>query len=326
MERPKSVVYVIISTIICLVVAIATTWGVGRLTSANTLYGSSTPKKIGVTYMTYNNPFYTVINEELTKIVEDNGDTLITLDPALSLKKQKKQMESLIEKKVDLIVLTPVDFEGLEPMIKKAYKANIPVVVVDTNVKSSKYITYSVVSDNYNAGVQCAQDMIKNLDSAKIVLLEHSTANSAYLRIQGFKDTIEKYSEYEIVEEIECHGQLEIAMPKMESFLDEGKDFNVVMCLNDPSALGAMAALEEKNELDGVFVYGVDGTPETKKLISEGKMQATVAQYPKKMGEEIGEVIYKIFNNEQLDGAEDIMDVQIITKENISEFSLEGWQ
>ena len=227
---------------------------------------------------------------------------------------------------MDVIVLTPVDFEGLEPMIKKAYEANIPVIVVDTNVKDSKYITYSVVSDNYDAGVQCANHMMQNLASAKIVLLQHSSANSGYLRIQGFLDTIENYPQYEVVQRIECQGQLELAMPKMEAFLDKNIDFNVLMCLNDPSALGGMAALEEKNLLNGVYVYGVDGTPETKTLVSEGKMQATVAQYPKKMGEKVGKAIYKIFANKKIKNKEDKMDVHIVTKENVSSYSLEDWQ
>lgn len=326
MERPKSVVYVIFSIVICTIVAITTTWGVGKITSSNMVYGTTMPKKIGVTYMTYNNPFYTIINEEISKIAKKHGDSLITLDPAMSLKKQKEQMNALIKQEVDVIVLTPVDFEGLEPMIKKAYEANIPVIVVDTNVKDDKYITYSVVSDNYDAGVQCAQNMMDTLDSARIVLLQHSNANSGYLRIQGFLDTIKKYPQYEVVERIECQGQLELAMPKMEAFLDKNIDFNVLMCLNDPSALGGMAALEERNLLDGVKVYGVDGTPETKTLVSEGKMQATVAQYPRRMGIKVGNAIYNIFTNKKIKSKEDKMSVHIVTKENVSGYSLEDWQ
>ncbi len=326
MERPKSVAYIVFSIVICIIVAVTTTWGVGKITSSNMIYGTTVPKKIGVTYMTYNNPFYTIINEEISKVAKKHGDTLITLDPAMSLKRQKEQMNALIEQKVDVIVLTPVDFEGLEPMIKKAYEANIPVIVVDTNVKDDKYIAYSVVSDNYDAGVQCANHMMQKLESARIVLLEHNNANSGYLRIKGFLDTIENYPQYEVVERIECQGQLELAMPKMEAFLDKNIDFNVLMCLNDPSALGGMAALEEKDLLNDVYVYGVDGTPETKTLVSEGKMQATVAQYPKKMGEKVGEAIYKIFANKTIKDKEDKMEVHIVTKENVSSYSLEDWQ
>ena len=65
------------------------------------------------------------------------------------------------------------------------------MIIVDTEVKDNKYVTYSIVSDNYDAGVQCAKDMMNKLDYANIVLLQHSTTRSGYLRIKGFEDTIQ---------------------------------------------------------------------------------------------------------------------------------------
>lgn len=53
------------------------------------------PVKIGATYMTMNNTFYTVINDEIRKRTDDNGDVLKTLDPALSIRKQCRQIETL---------------------------------------------------------------------------------------------------------------------------------------------------------------------------------------------------------------------------------------
>ena len=53
------------------------------------IYNSNEPRKIGATYMTYNNTFYSVVNEEISKIVKEHGDQLITLDSAMSLKKER---------------------------------------------------------------------------------------------------------------------------------------------------------------------------------------------------------------------------------------------
>ena len=61
-------------------------------------------------------------------------------------------------------------------------------------------------------------------------------------------------------------GNLEIAHPKMQEIIEETPDIDVVMALNDPSALGALAALEKNNKND-VMVYGIDGTPEIKALM-----------------------------------------------------------
>lgn len=326
MEKPKSFAYIIFCLTICLAFAVGSNYFINTITQANMIYNSREPRKIGATYMTYNNTFYSVVNDEISKVVKEHGDQLITLDSAMSLKKQKEQIQYLMDQQVEALVITPVDYEGLKEDLKLVYKKHIPVIIVDTEVKHNKNVTYSIVSDNYDAGVQCAKDMMTKLNHANIVLLQHSTTRSGYLRIKGFEDTIQSNENYKVIKRMECEGQLEVAMPKMESFIQEGKDFDVVMCLNDPSAMGAMAALSANNMLDGKFVYGIDGTPEAKEKVAEGKMAATVAQSPKTFGKKAGEAIYKLFSQETIKNKNEMSPVQIITKENVQDYSTEGWQ
>ncbi|WP_295645069.1 sugar ABC transporter substrate-binding protein [uncultured Holdemanella sp.] len=326
MEKPKSFAYIIFCLTICLAFAVGSNYFINTITQSNMIYNSREPRKIGATYMTYNNTFYSVVNDEISKVVKEHGDQLITLDSAMSLKKQKEQIQYLMDQQVEALVITPVDYEGLKEDLKLVYKKHIPVIIVDTEVKHNKNVTYSIVSDNYDAGVQCAKDMMNKLNHANIVLLQHSTTRSGYLRIKGFEDTIQSNPNYKVIKRMECEGQLEVAMPKMESFIQEGKDFDVVMCLNDPSAMGAMAALSANNMLDGKFVYGIDGTPEAKEMVAEGKMAATVAQSPKTFGKKAGEAIYKLFSQERIKNKNEMSPVQIITKENVQDYSTEGWQ
>lgn len=326
MEKPKSFAYIIFCLTICLAFAVGSNYFINTITQANMIYNSREPRKIGATYMTYNNTFYSVVNDEISKVVKGHGDQLITLDSAMSLKKQKEQIQYLMDQQVEALVITPVDYEGLKEDLKLVYKKHIPVIIVDTEVKHNKNVTYSIVSDNYDAGVQCAKDMMTKLNHANIVLLQHSTTRSGYLRIKGFEDTIQSNENYKVIKRMECEGQLEVAMPKMESFIQEGKDFDVVMCLNDPSAMGAMAALSSNNMLKDKYVYGIDGTPEAKEMVAEGKMAATVAQSPKTFGKKAGEVIYKLFSQETIKNKNEMSPVQIITKENVQDYSTEGWQ
>ena len=326
MEKPKSFAYIIFCLTICLAFAVGSNYFINTITQANMIYNSREPRKIGATYMTYNNTFYSVVNDEISKVVKEHGDQLITLDSAMSLKKQKEQIQYLMDQQVEALVITPVDYEGLKEDLKLVYKKHIPVIIVDTEVKHNKNVTYSIVSDNYDAGVQCAKDMMTKLNHANIVLLQHSTTRSGYLRIKGFEDTIQSNENYKVIKRMECEGQLEVAMPKMESFIQEGKDFDVVMCLNDPSAMGAMAALSSNNMLKDKYVYGIDGTPEAKEMVAEGKMAATVAQSPKTFGKKAGEAIYKLFSQETIKNKNEMSPVQIITKENVQNYSTEGWQ
>lgn len=284
------------------------------------------PILFGSTYMTLNNPFFDVINEEMRNVIEANGDVLITMDPELSLDKQIDQIHTLMELGCSVLIVNPVDSKGLADVLTEAKAQGIIVIAVDTNVYNGQdFVDYTVVSDNYQAGVLCAQNMMSAVDEARIVVLRHDAAYSAVERIQGFMDAIAEYPQYQIVDEIECEGQLEISMPLIASAIQEGLYFDVVMALNDPSALGAVAALQEADILNDVLVYGVDGTPEAKVLVNDGFMQATIAQYPKKMGKKAVESAYRLLNHES-GIVEEKIPVVMIDGSNIDEFSLESWQ
>lgn len=282
-------------------------------------------KVFGVSYMTMNNPFYKIINNEILKVVEKNNDTLITLDPELDVDKQNEQIYKFIDQKVDGIFINPIDFEQIEPALQAAKRANIPVIVIDAPVSDESLVDCTIVSDNYDAGVQCAKDMMKRLDSANIVLLKHTTAKSARERIDGFLSVIAENENYKVINEAECDGQLEIAMPKMQEIIEETPDIDVVMALNDPSALGALAALE-KNNKDDVMVYGIDGTPEIKALIGRNQMiVGTVAQSPIKMGQIAVENMYNILNGKKIE-KNIIIPISLINKENLFKYDEDRWQ
>ena len=282
-------------------------------------------KVFGVSYMTMNNPFYKIINNEILTVVEKNNDTLITLDPELDVDKQNEQIYKFIDQKVDGIFINPIDFEQIEPALQAAKRANIPVIIIDAPVSDESLVNCTIVSDNYDAGVQCAKDMMERLDSANIVLLKHTTAKSAKERIEGFLSVIDNNEKYKVINEAECDGQLEIAMPKMQEIIEETPDIDVVMALNDPSALGALAALEKNNKND-VMVYGIDGTPEIKALIGRNQMiVGTVAQSPIKMGQIAVENMYNILNGKKIE-KNIIIPISLINKENLFKYDEDRWQ
>ena len=292
--------------------------------SKNIVDAKNDPIYFGATYMTMNNPYFTVINNEIKQTIEENGDVLITMDPVLSLERQIEQIHYLIDEGVSVIFLNPVNKTGLHDVLEECRENNVKVIVIDTNVDEDDYYTTTIVSDNYDAGVQAALDMMSRKDSARIVLLEHSEAASGYARIQGFVDTIQGHPEYVIVGTGECQGQLEFSMPIVEGLLRTGIDFDVVMALNDPAAMGCLAALQNEGKKD-VLVYGVDGTPDCKQLIANGKMHATIAQSPLTVGDKAVQSAYDLLDGKEVE-KEQVIPVHLISVDNISEYDLEGWQ
>ena len=283
------------------------------------------PIYFGATYMTMNNPYFAVINDEIEKEVKQHGDILYTMDPALSVEKQIDQIHYLIDKGIQVLFVNPVAIDSLHDVLEECRKKEILVIAVDTNLNENDYVSYTVVSDNYNAGVLAAKDMMQQKSSARIVLLEHSQTASGSQRIQGFVDTIQGKEEYQIVARKECEGQLEIATPKMLEMIASGIDFDVVMALNDPSALGAMAAMQNQG-VEDVLVYGVDGSPDGKVLIKDGKLQGSAAQSPIQIGKEAVKVAYSMLDGKPVETTIKKIPVTLITKENVSQFSLKGWQ
>lgn len=284
-----------------------------------------TPLRIGATYMTMNNPFYSVIDEELRLMIESRGDILLTRDPALDQDKQNDQIHELLAGGIDLLVINPVDFQQIRPALEEAREADVPVVIVDSQVSAPSLVACTIASDNYGAGVLCAEHLMSTRDSARIALLEHPTAQSAVDRIRGFCDTIAAHPQYQIAGRASSDGQLELAMPALDGLLDADPTIDVVMALNDPTALGAMAALEERHLLERTLVYGVDGAPEAKNMIFEGVMTATVAQSPIQIGQTTAQVIYQILSGQAYE-SEIIVPVELITAENVEQFGSDGWQ
>lgn len=293
----------------------------------NQLGGLDLDKKhlIGASYMTMNNKFYEIMSEEISHRIEAEGDTLILRDPALSVERQILQIQEMMDMGIDVLVLTPVDWDSLTDILKKAKEKGIYIVVVDSNVKDENLVDCTITSDNYSAGKMVGEYFVSQQQKAKVVLFEHANAKSGQDRIQGFFDAIQGYDGIEIVDRIDCDGQLEIAMPKMKALIESGQEFDQVFCLNDLSSVGVVAALDEKGLLGQVGVYGVDASPDSKALIKEGMMKATAAQFPSKIGKAAAENIYMLLDGQTVQDYTYIP-VELVTQKNVDIYGVERWQ
>ena len=284
--------------------------------------------KIGATYMTMNNDFYKTLNAEIEKKTNQQGSRIYVRDPELDEDKQSQQIDYFVQERVNVIVINPVksDSPKILTSLNKARKAGIKIIVVDAPVSKDAKVDTTIVSDNYQAGVLIAKDMMKRLSSANILLLEHHNAVSAMDRIQGFLDTIKGHPAYQVVSERETLGQTEESMPQVKKALNEGMQFNVVMSLNDRAAIGALAAIKDQGVTDKIAIYGVDGSPDIKNFLANtNDIQGTVAQSPIQMGRKVTEVIERMMKH-QAYKEEYLIPVHLVNKDNIGQYTITGWQ
>lgn len=301
--------------------------GCGFLTE-NNLSGSNSGekhRKFGSTYMTMNNPYFGVLNDSIKEVVEANGDFLITRDPAQDQEKQNEQIYDMLEEGIEVLFLNPVDRKEVEPALKACYEAGVLVFNVDTLVYNTEYVTSVIASDNYNAGVQCAMDMMSKLEGGDIIILDHLIVSSINERVQGFLDTINGNENYKIVARESAGGELEVAMEVMDKLIRSGITCDVVLGGNDPTALGALAALEANHMDEDILIYGVDGSPDAKSMIKEGYLEGTSAQRPSQIGRIAAETAYSYLDGEQIE-ENIVIPVTLVTEETLGDFDINGWQ
>lgn len=279
----------------------------------------------GATYMTMNNPYYPILDSYLRREIESNSDILLTRDAAMDQNRQNEEIQELIQAGARVIFLTPVEWDAAQEGLEIAAHAGVPVIIVDTPVRDTALIACSVLSDNYQAGVLCAEHLLKTRQSANIILLEHITARSGAERIQGFLDTIAGHDKFSILAAGESDGQIENAMPVMEKLLRQAPEADTVMALNDPSALGALAAIEGAGLTDRFLLYSVDGSPEGKTLVRDGLLHATCAQFPSRIAKEAAAQGYLALEG-KCQEREIIVPVELLTADNIDLYGTDGWQ
>lgn len=280
---------------------------------------------IGASYMTMNNEFYKIISEEISARVEAEGDKLVLRDPALDANRQNQQILDMLDMGIDVLIVTPVEWESLTDVLKKAKTQGVLTIVVDTKVYDSELADCTITSDNYNAGYLVGEYFARQHDHAKLIIMTHEMAKSGQDRVQGFLDAVADKKGIRIVKKIECMGQVEIAMPKIQETIDEGTEFDHIFCLNDLASVGVAAALEENNMAGKVGIYGVDASPDSKALIKEGIMQASAAQFPSEIGKKAADIAYMLLEGKSVE-RNILVPVELITQENVEEFGTDRWQ
>lgn len=274
---------------------------------------------IGVSFQSMNNPFFVDLNEGLKEIIEKNGDRLVTLDAQWNSLKQKNDISDLVMQGAAAIFINPVNWEGIKGSLIEAQQKGIPCIVVDAPVKDKEMVLSIVASDNVEAGRLVARKLAEVCRPAKIALLQQSINKACIDRVDGFLEVLKEFPDMAIVDTQEVRGTTESSLPVMRDVLGRNPDINAVFSINDPTALGAVSALEQAGKLAGVKVVAVDGAQEALQAIKAGKMLATSAQFPKEIGVKAAETLYEHFAGKPVE-KEIKVRVELIDSTNVEQF------
>ena len=175
---------------------------------------------------------------------------------------QIADIKYFIDKKVDLLIVAPNEAAAITPVVEKAYRQGIPVVVIDRKILSDKYTAF-VGADNYEIGKDVGQYILNRLHGKgkvfEITGLEGSTP--AMERHKGLTDVLKEEPGIEITASVDGAWLQSVAGEKMDSVFQTNKNIDLVFAQNDRMAIGAyLSARQQQLEKEMLFV-GIDALP-----------------------------------------------------------------
>lgn len=254
--------------------------------------------KIGFSVSTLNNPFFVTLSEGAKKVAKEKGIELVVVDAQDDASKQASDVEDLIQQKVDLLLINPVDSSAVGATVESANSANIPVITVDRSAESGEVVSH-IASDNV-AGGKLAGDYLLELvgEGAKVAMLEGVAGSSAARdRGEGFLKAVE--GKVDLVSSQTANFNRSEGLSVMENILQAHPDVQAVFAQNDEMALGALEAIQAAKK--DIKVIGFDATDDALKAIKDGKLAASVAQKPEEIGKIAIETAVKYLNGEKVE-------------------------
>jgi ribose transport system substrate-binding protein len=244
--------------------------------------------RIALVMKTLNNPYFVDMQRGAEEAAKSLNVELIVqaAERETDVERQMQIVENLIQARVGALALTPSGSREVVPAVGKANAANIPVVIVDTRLDPKAAA---------DAGVK------------------HETGDS---RVRGFRDAI-KGSSVQIVASQPANWERDQGFNVFQNILQAHPDVDTVFACNDIMALGAVEAIAAAGRSGNIRVLGFDAIDDARKAIADGRMTATVAQYPDEMGRAAIEAAVKAMKGESMPHDINVR-IGLITKENVS--------
>ncbi len=288
--------------------------------------------KVGIAMYTLGAPYFAAQVAAAEDQAKKAGCEVTTSDGQNDMAKQIADVEDMVAKGVNLLILNPRDPEGLVPTADAATKAGVKVIVMDSSISTKANVVTQVRSSNDMNGFMVGQwlaSATKGQD-LKIILLSGDKGNEVGRdrRLGVLKGLAEGQlnnsgeTSFEIVGQGWGGWSHEGGLAAMEDLLTAHPDANVVLGENDSMVLGAMKALEASGKSDVLVLAAADGQKEALALIKEGKYGATGLNDPDLVARTAVDIGLKALKGELPSDFPklNLTTPDVITKENVDKY------
>jgi len=305
----------LVSTLLILFLALGVMTGCGTSQTQNEQpsQGQKTEeKKIGLVVSTLNNPFFVTLRDGAQKKADELGYKLVVLDSQNDSSKELSNVQDILQQGISLLMINPVDSDAVVNAVKLANDADMPVITLDRTSNGGEVVSH-IASDNVAGGKMAGEYITKQLNNkGKVVQLEGIPGSSSTRdRGKGFKEAIDD-TQLDVVASQTAEFDRTKGMTVMENILQAQPEIDAIFSQNDEMALGALQAVETAGR-KGIKIVGFDATDDAVKAVKDGRMAATIAQQPEKIGSMGVENADKVIKGDKIPDSVPV-DLKLVTK------------
>lgn len=225
---------------------------------------------IGFLQLTLNAPYYVAMWAEAERLAEEKGFNLIANQADRDAVKQIQQLEDMVARGVDAIVVNAADPVVAKDSFVEAIQGGMPIIFIDSEIPGAGAVA-TFKSDNEKIGVLAGELAAKRLGAGPIkmgiLLGGPGDVVVGPARERGFLQGLENGgTEYEIVIRGQAEYAQDLAVPATEDMITAHPDLDLIFAYNDGMALGALEVVKGSDTM----VAAIDGQKEALAEIAKG--------------------------------------------------------
>ena len=281
-----------------------------------------TSRKMAVVISTLNNPWFVVLGESAAGRARELGYDATIFDSQNNSAKEAEHFDNIIAMGYDAILFNPTDADGSVLNVKRAKEAGIPTFCMDREINSRDAAVTQLLSDNFTGCVKLGQYFVRQMNKKGnyVEILGLVGDNNTWNRSNGFHSVVDEFPNLKMVAQQSADFDRNKAMDVMETIMQANPEIDAVFCGNDAMAMGAYQAVLAAGKADEVKVFGFDGARDAVNGVADGKIEATVMQFPVLMSRTSADLAHQYLNGKRDFSSKTPVEVILITPENVEEY------
>jgi ABC-type sugar transport system substrate-binding protein len=280
------------------------------------------PGRVAVVVSTLNNPWFVVLAEAARERAQELGYAAVIFDSPNDPAKESQHFDNVIASGYRAVLFNCTDAKGSVANVRRARAAGIPVFCMDREIEANDAAVSQILSDNYSGCVALGQYFVEQVgeEGKYIELLGLVADTNTWNRSRGFHSVVDRFPGLKRVAQQSADFDRTRALEVLETLLQAHPDIDAVFCGNDAMAMGAYQALLAAGKAGRVKVFGFDGADDVVRAIGEGKITATVMQFPKVMARMAAENADRYIKGQRDFPQRTPVAVELVTRENVKKF------